>query len=220
MRPDSPKPYSRVTIDFIREMDSRILNPEEIQALLEQYPADKRLLTALLQKAEFPQHQALSVMNRLYSVELLRIAQGPRTTPFVRQKAEMAFNERFRQMQKGEQISILKQMGPNLLRQFSNLTDSQLLAAMLNNPRCTEELVVDMLRKKGPGSGVYQAVMQSRWINNLSVAEMLARDPQTPIRALLMVIPILPLGIVRQLYRSPQLHTIVRAAVEKRLKGR
>lgn len=187
---------------------------------MEQYPADKRLLTALLQKAEFPQHQALSVMNRLYSVELLRIAQGPRTTPFVRQKAEMAFNERFRQMQKGEQISILKQMGPNLLRQFSNLTDSQLLAAMLNNPRCTEELVVDMLRKKGPGSGVYQAVMQSRWINNLSVAEMLVRDPQTPIRALLMVIPILPLGIVRHLYRSPQLHAIVRAAVEKRLKGR
>ncbi len=211
---------ARAPIDLIKEIDSSNLSAEEIDALLDQYPSDKRLMSALLQKPSFPQHHVLSILARMYPVELLRIAQAPRTAPFVRKRAETAFYERFRQMQKGEQITALKLMSPALLKQYVQVNDMQLLKAILDNPRCTEEVVVEMLHRKGMGSTLYLALMQSRWIMNLNVAEILAFDPQTPIRVLLLVIPVLPLGVIRRICRSPQLHHNVRMAAEKRLKVR
>jgi len=212
--------HLRAPIDLIREIDSRMLNAEEIKDFLDQYPNDKRLISILLQKPEFPQHQVLSVLSKMYSVDLLRIAQAPRSAPFVRQRAEMSFFERFRQMQKGEQITLLKTMAPRLLKQYVHLTDIQLLKSILANPRCTEDVVVEMLRRKGMGTTVFVAIMQSRWMMNLTVAEIMAFDSQTPIRTLLMLIPLLPLGVVRRLNRSPHLHQNVKAAIEKRLNVR
>lgn len=209
-------PVARASIDLIREIDSRRMTADDIRQLLDQYPTDKRLITALLQKPEFPQHQVLSILGKMYTMDLLRIAQAPRTAPFVRQRAELAFIERFRQMQKGEQIASLKIMSPHMLKQFSSITDGQLLSAVFNNPRCTESIVLEFLRKRGKGTGFYSALVQSRWMMNLSVAEMLTYDPEAPIRALLMIIPILPLGLLKRLYNRNGLHKLVKDAIEKR----
>ncbi len=220
MEDNSRKSGVRASIEIIRRISSRIITAEEIQDLLAQYPSDKRLISVLLTKPEFPQHNVMSVLSKMYSVELLKIAQAPRTAPFVRQKAEILLIERFRQMQRGEQISALKIMGPGLLKQFVQTTDIQLVSAILGNPRCTEEVVMEMLRRKGTGTAVYQALMQSRWITNLSVADHLAADPQTPIRCMLAVIPLLPMGTLRKISGSSRMHGNVREAVEKRLKRR
>lgn len=216
----TPSRQARVSIDQLREFSSRILNGEEIKSLIDQYPQDKRLMSVLLQKAEFPQHHVMAVLSKMYAVELLRIAQGPRTAPFVRQRAELAFVEKFRQMQKGEQITALKLMAPRQLKQFAHLGDQQLLSAILNNPRCTEEVVMELFRKKAPGIALYMAVLQSRWIRNLMVADLLSRDPQTPVRVMLAIVPLLPQGTLRRILQSPALHGNVRTAAEKKLKVR
>jgi hypothetical protein len=209
-------PVERAPITLIKDIDSRVVSAEEIRQLLDQYPQDKRLMAALLQKPDFPQHQVLSILGKMYSMDLLRIAQAPRTAPFVRQRAELTFGERFRQMQKGEQIASLKMMSAQMLRHYTNLTDGQLLSAVFGNPRCTEPLVIEILRRKGKGAGVFTALMSSRWMINLSVADMLVLDPEAPIRALLQIIPILPLGTLKKMYSRPGLHQVLRTAIEKR----
>lgn len=214
------KSEHRAPIDIIRDISTRVMNGEEIRAVLEQYPNDKRLISVLLTKPEFPQHNVMAVLSKMYSIELLKVAQAPRTAPFVRQKAELTFFERYRQMQKGEQLSALKIMGPKLLKQLVQSGDVQLLSAILSNPRCTEEVVVEMLRRKTAGMVVYQALMQSRWLTNQAVADLLVNDPQTPVRCMLAIIPVLPLRSLRNLTRSSRVHRNVKEAAEKRLKVR
>jgi len=174
-------------LNVIKRLQSSAISQEELEDIHRRHKDEYRVLLHLAQHPKFPQGLALGILSKLFAVDLVRVIKNVKTNPFVRKKAELEFMQRYKRLALGEKSALLK-MAPNTL-----------LLAILQNPNCSEDVVLRFVNRGLERSVFYQALGETAWFQSPAVAEAVAHDPEAPIKALLAVIPYLGLTGLQKL---------------------
>ncbi len=207
-------------LDVIRQLQRSALSLEELEEIHRRYKDDYRVLLGLAQHPRFPQGLALGILSKLFAVDLVRVIKNVRTNPFVRKKAELEFLQRYRRLALGEKISLLKMASNSLLLALIDEDHPRLLQAILQNPSCSEEVVLRFVNRSHDRSHFYQALAETAWFRSPTVAEAVAHDPEAPIRILLEIIPHLGLAGLQKLFRNDSTHQAVRDHIRSYIENR
>jgi hypothetical protein len=207
-------------IQIIKKLQLGSVSQEELEEIYRRHKDDYRVLLHLVQHPKFPQGISLGIIHKLFSADIVRVIKNVRTNPFVRKKAELEFMQRYKRLALGEKISLLKMASNSLLLGFSDENLPQLIEAMLNNPNCSEEVVLRFINRRGDRFNVYVALENSSWHMNPAVAMAVAHDPEAPIKSILKIIPYLGLAGLQKLFRDDSTHQIVRDRIREFLLDR
>jgi hypothetical protein len=194
----------------IKRLQSSAISQEELEDIHRRHKDDYRVLLNLAQHPKFPQGLAQGILSKLFAVDLVRVIKNVKTNPFVRKKAELEFMQRYKRLALGEKISLLRMAPQPLLLALHEENHPQLLEAILENPNCTEEVVLRFVNRGPERSQFYRALAETAWPRSPAVAEAVAHDPEAPVRNLLQIIPSLGLAGLQKLFRDPGTHQAVR----------
>jgi len=197
-------------LSVLRRISGSAVTAEELGRISEEFAHRQRVQVALIQHPRFPQKRALNIIPALFPGDLMRIVRNKRTNPLVRKRAELEFMNKFQRMPMGEKISSLKIAPANLLRKFTSLRDVRLIRAVLANPLCTEQVVLELLNSGGDHQALYGALDGSAWIRRPAVATAISRDPQAPVKILKALVPLMSAADCSRLLRMPGTHRSVR----------
>jgi len=211
-------------LNVIKKLQTSGISQEELEEIYRRHINEYRVLFHLAQHPKFPQGLSQGILSKLFAADLVRVIKNVRANPFVRKKAELEFSQRYKRLALGEKISLLK-MAPNvLLLAFSEENQPQLLQAILQNPNCSEDVILRFVNRTQDKSNFYQALADTPWPRNPAVAQAVAHDPEAPIRMLVRIIPSLGLSGLQKLFHDPSTHQAVRDQIklflEKRGSGR
>jgi hypothetical protein len=210
-------------LNVIKKLQHSTISQEELEDIYRNNKDDYRVLLHLAQHPKFPQGLSLGIISKLFAVDLVRVIKNVKTNPLVRKKAGLEFAQRYKRLAPGEKISLLK-MAPNaLLLDFIEENDPRLIRIILQNPNCSEEVVLRFINRASERSNFYQALDDTAWHQNPAVAEALAHDPETPIKLLLKIIPYLGLAGLQKIFHDEKTHKVVheriRAFLDERRRG-
>jgi len=207
-------------LNVIKKLQASGSAQEELEEIYRQHINEYRVLFHLAQHPKFPQGLSQGILSKLFAFDLVRVIKNVRANPFVRKKAELEFSQRYKRLALGEKISLLK-MAPNvLLLAFSEENQPQLLQAILQNPNCSEDVVLRFVNRTQDRSNFYQALADTHWTSNPAVAQAIAHDPEAPIRMLVKIIPALGLSGLQKLFCDPSTHQAVRDQIKFYLEKR
>jgi len=201
-------------LSVIKRLQFSGIGQEELEDIYRRHKDEYRVLLHLAQHPRFPQGLALGIISKLFAVDLVRLIKNVKANPYVRKKAEMEFMQRYKRLALGEKVSLLK-MAPNaLLLALNEESHPQLLQAILQNPGCSEEVVLRFVNRATERFSLYLALGETQWYRNPAVAEAVAHDPEAPVRILLKIIPFLGLSGLQKLFRDPDTHQAVRDRIK------
>jgi hypothetical protein len=209
-----------ITLDIIKKLQHSSIGQEELEEIYRLHKNDYRILLYLVQHPKFPQSISLGIISKLFAADLVRVIKNVKTNPFVRKKAENEFIQRYRRLALGEKISLLKIAPNSLLLGFSDENQPQLIETILNNPNCSEDVVLRLINRHGEHANLYVALDNSHWHMNPAVAMAVGHDPEAPIKILLKIIPYLGLNGLQKLFRDDDTHQIVRDRIRDFLQQR
>ena len=208
------------SLNVIKKLQFSGISQEELEEIYRLHKGDYRVLLHLVQHPKFPQSISLGIISKLFAADLVRVIKNVKTNPFVRKKAENEFIQRYRRLALGEKISLLKIAPNSLLLGFSAENQPQLIETILNNPNCSEDVVLRFINRHGERANLYVALDNSQWHLNPSVAMAVAHDPEAPIKIVLKIIPYLGLAGLQKLFKDESTHQIVRDRIRDYLQQR
>jgi hypothetical protein len=208
------------SLKVIQRLQASGIGPEELEDIYHQHRNEYRVLVHLAQHPRFPQGLAQGILSKLFAGDLVRVIKNVRANPFIRKKAELEFSQRYRRLALGEKISLLKTAPNVLLLAFSEENHPQLIQTILQNPNCSEDVILRFVNRTQDRSHFYQILDDTPWPKNPAVAQAIAHDPEAPIRILVKVIPYLDLTWLQKLFRDPTTHQAVRDHIKLFLENR
>jgi hypothetical protein len=208
------------TLHVIKRLQTASISQEELEEIYGQYKNEYRVLFHLVQHAKFPQSISLGILSKLFSVDLVRVIKNVKTNPFVRKKAELEFVQRFKRLALGERLSLLRMAPNSLLLAFTEENHVQLLQAILQNPNCSEGVVLRFVNRTSDRGNFYLVLGDTNWHQSPAVAEAVAHDPEAPIKMILKIIPFLGLAGLQKLFQDESTHQVVRDRIRDYLQER
>lgn len=181
---------------LVRERLAEIGPPEACLALRNPF-ADSGLIealvgvTALLRAYDFrrevalhprtPELIALRLVPGLYWLDLVRLGLDVRIRPLVRRAADLRLTERLPILSVGERIALARQAGTAVLAQVRRDPTPRVIAAMLENPRLTEGILLPLLAGDEASAPVLTLVAANpRFGSRYPVKLAVAKNPRTP----------------------------------------
>ncbi len=206
-------------LDLLRKLHFGTVSEDELMDIFHRYRDNYRVLMHLAMHPKFPENFALNIISRLNSVDLIRVIKNNRTNPFTRKKAEIEFQQKYNKFPLGEKLSYMKIAPYSLMLYFVEEKDKRVVAVMLNNACCTEDLVVRFINRQTPRASLYEVLVETEWYKRPSVAEAIAHDTEAPIRMLIQTLPFLNRHTLRKLYENEATHEIVRKNIIEYLRS-
>ncbi len=180
--------------------DRRLLSTHGVRELLAGYPG-------------FSLPRALDLLATLPWASLLNVAQNPRSTPVVRRHAERRLLAQIPQMTLGEKIALARRAHRAMFRQLTSSGDSEVLEAMLDNPRVVENDLVVLINTRDAGADFLSEVARHRkWGRYRGVRRAIITSPSAPIPLALSLLVELGPGEIRSILEYPKLRDGVRRA--------
>lgn len=206
-------------LSVLRRINSGSVTVEELEKFGDEFSHRQRIQVALVQHPRFPQKRALNIISSLFPGDLLKVLRNKRTNPLIRRRGEVEFLNKFQRLPLGEKITCLKIAPVELLMKFNRLNDARLLHALLENPSCTESVVIGMIQGGGDHQGLYNALDGSDWLRRPGVVSAVSRDPLAPVKALLVISPYLNKQDRSRLLSRPGTHKTVKIRLKSRASG-
>lgn len=129
-----------------------------------------------------PVGRALDLIATLPWTSLLALAQNPRTSPVVRRHCEKKLTGLIVTMALGEKVALARRVHRSLLRHLLLSADGQVLDALLDNQRLTEDDVLLILNTAVAPAEFYTRVgRHHRWGQCYGVRRALAVCPHAPL---------------------------------------
>jgi hypothetical protein len=198
------------------------LTGEQIDRLL----SSNRLLSAYEVRMEAarhprtPQLAALRFIPGLYWADLVRIGLDMRLHPVVRRAAETRLVERLPALSVGEKMAIARSAAPGVLATLRNDPTPRVIAALLENPRLTEGLLLPLLASEGASPSVLGVVAGSpKWSVRYPVRLALCQNTRTPLDRVLLLLPLLKRGDLCSVAANPHLRLPVRRRAQLLARG-
>lgn len=168
-----------------------------------------------------PTPRVADLVATLPWVVLLQLAQDPKTPPMVRRMAERRLLVKLPKLALGERIGLARRAHRGLYGPLFSTGESQVVVALLENPRLTEGDVVDLLNSNNVSPAVFSSVLRSpRWAPRREIRIAMARNQSTPLPVALSAVAELSPGELRGLAEDPRLPDGVRNGVMSLLKKR
>lgn len=208
------EPPAELTVPLARTV---LRNPHADAAVLEQLARDKHLLAALEVRRELvfhprvPELLAQRLLPGLFWRDLVELSADVKARPRLRQAAERIVGERLPSLSEGEKVAIARRAGAGLLARLRFDPSRRVIAALLENPRLTEAIVVPMAaRDATPVPVLVELAENPRWGVRYEVRLALARNPGTPVDLALRLLSGLKKGDLKGLLGLPRIAAAVR----------
>jgi hypothetical protein len=147
----------------------------------------------------------------LFWRDLVAIGLDARISPRVRHSADRFLIERLPGLAVGERVTIARRASPAALPHLRRDPSRQVIAALLENPRLTEGVLVPMVASETTLPAVLELVAKNRrWGNRYGVRQAICRNPRTPTATALQQLPLLKKGDLRAVASQHSLHPAVR----------
>jgi hypothetical protein len=202
-------------LNIIKKLQFSNISQEELEEIYRLHKNEYRVLLHLVQHPKFPQSISLGIVSKLFAADLVRVIKNVKTNPFIRKKAELEFNQRYKRLVLGEKIALLKIAPNSMLLGFNDENQPQLIETILNSPNCSEEVVLRFINRHGERFNLYVALDNSQWHMNPAVAMAVAHDPEAPIRIIVKIIPYLGLAGLQKLFKDETTHQVVRDRIRE-----
>jgi hypothetical protein len=129
-----------------------------------------------------PEALAARFVPGLYWRDLMELGLDTRLRPTLRRSAELQLLARLPQLALGEKVAIARRAGAGLLAQLRYDPHPRVIAALLDNPRLTEELLAPVANSAATAPAVLGLIAADRrWGTRYSLRLALARNPATPV---------------------------------------
>lgn len=206
--------------ELIRRLNFGHMTEGELLDIYHQHRTSYRMLFHLVKHPSFPERMSLDIIPQLFTVDLIRVVKHGRTKPYVKKRAELEFTNRYQKLPLGEKLSLMRQVPYSILNYFIEEKNPKILLTILNNPFCTEELVMKFLNRKSPRFSLYEAMMDTEWYKRPAISSIILGDREAPVRLLLSIIPCLSISRLQALYRDDNIHGSVRKGIREYLENR
>ncbi len=180
----------------VREVRQVLLNPFVTPQAIEELLAIRRLLSVYEVKSAIARHRrtpptaALRFVSGLFWRDLVDIAADLRIAPAVRRVAEKYLVRRLSRLAVGEKMAVARRATPVVLAQLRHDPSVQVIKALLENPRLTEEALLPLVSSPKALPRILELVAgNERWGPRYDIRLGLSRNPQTPCRVLLEILP-------------------------------
>ena len=158
-----------------------------------------------------PEPLALRHVPGLYWRDLMVLGQDTRIRPRVRKAADQHLAMRLPEMALGEKIALARRCGTGILSQLRHDPSPRVVAALLDNPRLTEDLLAPVVHASNTSGPVLALVAADRrWGARPALQAALARHPATPPATALRLLPLLRKQELRGLAQDPRISEPVR----------
>ncbi len=173
-------------------------NPFVTATMIEQVIASPRLVSAYEVRcaAAFhprtPRLDALRFVQGLYWRDLARLGIDTRVHPLVRRAADRRLVGRLPGLAVGEKVAIGRSASPAVLATLRHDPTPRVLAAVLENPRVTEGLLLPLAAGETSAPGALGLLAgHPRWGARYPIRVALCRNPRTPLATALGLLPLL-----------------------------
>lgn len=168
--------------------------------------------------------RAMDLIATLPWPSLLALAQSPRTPPMVGRHAEKKLGAVLARMSLGEQVALARRSHRPLLRPLIELGHRQVLAALLDNPRLSEDDVLLILNTvEAPPQFYGELARHQRWGHSYALRAAMARCRHAPLPVALSALVQLRSSDLEAVAGRPDVPEPIRAAAlalkEKEDKG-
>jgi hypothetical protein len=155
-------------------------------ALLRSY--DFRREVALHPRA--PEILALRFVPGLFWLDLVRLGLDVRVRPLVRRAGDLRLIERLPNLAAGERLALARRAGPAVLAHLRKDPSPRVIAAMLENPRLTEGILLPLLCGDEVSAPVLALIAaNARFGNRYPVRLAVAKNPRTPAGVAMGLLP-------------------------------
>ena len=210
-------------LDLLRRLHRGVFSEGELLDIFYENRDKYRVLLHLVQQPKFPEKNSLAIVPKLFPMDLLRVIKNRRTNPQIRKRAEMEFVNKYTKFPLGEKLSYMKVAPNSLLRYFVEEQDKRVLAVILNNTYCTEELLLKFINRRSSRQGFYEVLYSTEWYKRPRVADAITHDLEAPIRILVAIVPYLNFRQLERLYKDENTHQVVKKNIlyylEQRVKS-
>jgi hypothetical protein len=207
-------------LDVLKQLHRRSFSETELMDIFYHYQKSYRVLLHLVQQPRFPEKQSLNIIPQLIPIDLIKVVKNKHTHPGIRKRSEMEFVNKCGKFPLGEKLSYLKIAPYSLLNYFIEEKDKRVLEVILQNPHCTEELLLKFVNRKSSRFSFYEALYATEWYKRPQVAFAISHDSQAPIRILVTIIPYLNLRQLERLYKDDHTHQVVKNNILQYLQNR
>lgn len=207
-------------LEILKRLHRQTFAENELVEMFHQYNGKYRVLFHLVQQPQFPGRLALSVIPRLFPMDLLRVIKNKMTNPYIRRRAETEFVAKYPRFPLGEKITYMKIAPNSLLKYFTEENNIKILEIILSNPNCSEEVVLMMINRSSDRFSLYGILPETEWVKHPQVALGISHDLQAPIKLLVTIIPFLPIHQLEKLYMDENTHQVVKNNIILYLKKR
>lgn len=153
-----------------------------------------------------PRTVALACVGRLYLTDLVRLGIDTRLHPIVRRAADLRVLERLAGLAVGERIAIARVASAAVIAALRQDSTPRVIAALLENPRLTEPLLLPLLASDRAAPRALEVVARSaRWGARRAVRLALCRNPATPLAETRRLLPALSQSELGAVAHDPRL---------------
>jgi len=196
--------------EILKRIKSSAVSEQELVEIYDRKRDSYNILFHLIQHPRFPERYSLNIIANLFPMDLVRVIKNTRTRPYVRKRAELEFSARYQKLPLGEKLSYMRVAPPSLLTYFIEEKESKVLAVMLHNQYCTEELIFRFINRRSERYEFYQVLDSTEWHKRPRVAEAISLDEQAPVKMMIKIIPYLSRKRLKEVFKRGNTHGSVR----------
>ena len=158
-----------------------------------------------------PEPLALRFVPSLFWRDLLEMGGDTRVRPTVRRAADRRLMGRMSGLATGEKMAIARRASGRVLERLRHDPSPRVVAALLENPRITEGVILPLVSSDDAQPKVLELVARNRrWGVRYEVRFALCLNPRTPVQAVLPILPMLRKRDLRTVSRQMRLPMPVR----------
>lgn len=200
-------------LDILRKLQSGGIDSGYLIDVYEKYKDNYRIRLNLIQHPGFPVDTALNLISSLFTTDLLNVIKNKRANPFIRKKCEIEFSQKYIKIPRGEKISLMKRAPLSLLGYFINEKEKKILKVIVENPNCTEDLIIKFVNRGLDRTDLYDILIETEWIKNRRICYAISFDKDVSIRTWLAIIPNIEFKRLKELSEKSSLHGIIRGNI-------
>lgn len=190
-------------------------------AAQKQYLARYEVKRAIVFHRNAPRALKLNLLHFLGWRDLARVVEDPPQLPPVKRASETLLKKRIEEMSVGERIALARIAGPGVIPALRVDLHPDVIAALLINPRLTEEEVLAICTEERASPAALSVVgSNSRWSGRHAVRMALLRNQATPAKVSLGFLDALAGTDLREIIALPSTSRLVRATARQLLKSR
>jgi hypothetical protein len=178
----------------------------------------REVKVAFVSSPRAPQVLARQVLPHLGWRDLAALPVDLRISPVLRREAEKLLKLRLPELALGEKIALARRGSRGIVALLCDEPESQVLRAVVGNPRATEADCVRILARSDlPAEFLGWLATSSSWGQRRTVRLTLVRHPRTPPSAALQLARALSRKDIEDLQRDVAAPRLVRVAAERHL---